>query len=553
MAPMAAGRILVAKPGLDGHDRGAKIVAQVLRDAGFEVVYTGLRQRPEQIVAAAVQEDVDLIGLSVLSGAHLELTARVARLLEAAGAGKIRLVVGGVIPDEDIPALRSLGAAAVYPAGTTLEALVASIRGLLGRDAGAPERRDLPAPDSRDMTGTEARGGAGPLAGVRVLDLTRYLAGPYGTQLLGYLGAEVIKVETPGRGDPMRALSRYTQDGLSAHFVSGNACKKSVCLNLRDPRGREVFLEMVAQADAVVENFRPEVLGSLGLDFPALQAANPRIVLGSVSGFGQTGPWRDWTAFDLVAQAAGGAMSLTGEPGRPPVKMGIPVGDLAAGAFGALGVVAALFRARETGRGEAVDVSMMDVQLSLLNYHAHYYWASGETPEAEGSGHPNIVPYRIFVTPTGYLALAVYGDHFWPGFCRALELDHLAEDPRFATNDARCLHREALEPLIEARLASRPKEEWMARLGREGVPAAPVHRVGEALESPQTEARRMVRTVKGPSGAEVKVLGSPIKFAGGEAPLTAPPALDQDTDDVLRGLLGYDDDRIRELRREGVI
>src|SRR3990172_8963971 len=520
MAPMAAGRILVAKPGLDGHDRGAKIVAQVLRDAGFEVVYTGLRQRPEQIVAAAaVQEAVDLIGLSVLSGAHLELTARVARLLEAAGAGKIRLVVGGVIPDEDIPALRSLGAAAVYPAGTTLEALVASIRGLLGRDAGAPERRDLPAPDSRDMTGTEARGGAGPLAGVRVLDLTRYLAGPYGTQLLGYLGAEVIKVETPGRGDPMRALSRYTQDGLSAHFVSGNACKKSVCLNLRDPRGREVFLEMVAQADAVVENFRPEVLGSLGLDFPALQAANPRIVLGSVSGFGQTGPWRDWTAFDL----------------------------------GALGVVAALFRARETGRGEAVDVSMMDVQLSLLNYHAHYYWASGETPEAEGSGHPNIVPYRIFVTPTGYLALAVYGDHFWPGFCRALELDHLAEDPRFATNDARCLHREALEPLVEARLASRPKEEWMARLGREGVPAAPVHRVGEALESLQAEARRLVRTGKGPSGAEGKVLGSPIKFGGGEAPLTAPPALDQDTDDVLRGLLGYDDDRIRELRREGVI
>jgi formyl-CoA transferase/CoA:oxalate CoA-transferase len=545
MAPTSAGRILVAKPGLDGHDRGAKIVAQVLRDAGFEVVYTGLRQRPEQIVAAAVQEDVDLIGLSVLSGAHIELTARVVRLLEAAGAARIRLVVGGVIPDEDIPVLRGLGAAAVYPAGTTLEALVASIRSILGRDAGAPE--------SRDMTGMKAHEGAGPLAGVRVLDLTRYMAGPYGTQLLGYLGAEVIKIETPGRGDPMRALSLYTQDGLSAHFVSGNSCKKSVCLNLRDPRGRQVLLEMVAQADAVVENFRPGVLGSLGLDFPALQAANPRIVLGSVSGFGQTGPWRGWTAFDLVAQAAGGAMSLTGEPGQPPVKMGVPVGDLVAGAFGALGVVAAVLRARETGRGEAVDVSMMDVQLSLLNYHAHYYLASGQPPGPEGSGHPNVVPYRIFETPTGYLALAVYGDHFWPGFCRALGLDHLSEDPRFTTNDVRCVHRKTLEPLIEARLASRPKEEWMERLGREGIPAAPVHRVDEALESPQAQARGMVRTVVGPSGAEMKVLGSPIKFTNGEAPLTAPPALDQDTDEVLRGLLGYDDDRIRELRREGVI
>jgi methylmalonyl-CoA mutase cobalamin-binding domain/chain len=545
MAPTSAGRILVAKPGLDGHDRGAKIVAQVLRDAGFEVVYTGLRQRPEQIVAAAVQEDVDLIGLSVLSGAHLELTARVVRLLEAAGAGRIRLVVGGVIPDEDIPALRGLGAAAVYPAGTTLEALVASIRSILGRDAGAPE--------SRDMTGMKAHEGAGPLAGVRVLDLTRYMAGPYGTQLLGYLGAEIIKIETPGRGDPMRALSLYTQDGLSAHFVSGNSCKKSVCLNLRDPRGRQVFLEMVAQADAVVENFRPGVLGSLGLGFPALQATNPRIVLGSVSGFGQTGPWRGWTAFDLVAQAAGGAMSLTGEPGQPPVKMGVPVGDLVAGAFGALGVVAAVLRARETGRGEAVDVSMMDVQLSLLNYHAHYYLASGQPPGPEGSAHPNVVPYRIYPTPTGYLALAVYGDHFWPGFCRALGLDHLSEDPRFTTNDARCLHRKTLEPLIEARLASRSKEEWMERLGREGIPAAPVHRVDEALESPQAQARGMVRTVVGPSGAEMKVLGSPIKFGSGEAPLTAPPALDQDTDEVLRGLLGYDDDRIRELRREGVI
>ncbi|MBI2492073.1 MAG: CoA transferase [Candidatus Rokubacteria bacterium] len=535
-------RILVAKPGLDGHDRGAKIVAQALRDAGFEVVYTGLRQRPAEIVAAAVQEDVDLIGLSILSGAHLELTARVMRGLEEAGAAGIKVVVGGVIPDEDVPALLDTGVARVFPAGAPLDALVGDVRALLAEPPRAGAR---PAPAPRAA-------GTAPLAGVRVLDLTRYLAGPHGTQLLAQLGAEVVKVEPP-RGDPMRAVSLYFQDGLAAHFVSGNAGKKSVTLDLHHPEGRRTFLDMAAKADAVLENYRPGTLARLGLDYPRLAAANPRIVLGSVSGFGQTGPWRDRASFDLVAQAVGGGMSLTGEPGQPPVKMGLPVGDLAAGVVVALGVVAALYRARETGRGAAVDVSMMDVQLSLLSYLAHYYWASGRAPEPEGAGHPNIVPYGIFPTPSGYLAVAVYGDHFWPGFCRALELPELIADPRYATNEQRCAHREALEPLLAERLASRPREAWVARLAAEGVPAGPVHRVDEALASPQAAAREMVRRVKGPQGGELLLLGCPIKFSSGDAAPSAPPALGQHTDETLRELCGYDDERLGALRRAGVI
>ncbi|MBI2159789.1 MAG: CoA transferase [Candidatus Rokubacteria bacterium] len=540
---MTAGRILVAKPGLDGHDRGAKIVAQALRDAGFEVIYTGLRQRPTEIVATAVQEDVELIGLSILSGAHLELTARVMRSLEEAGASGIKVVVGGTIPDEDVPALLGAGVARVFTAGVPLDALVADIRSLLGK---APRPAAAPAPAPR-ATGTP------PLAGVRVLDLTRYLAGPHGAQLLAQLGAEVIKVEPPERGDPMRTVSLYFQDGVAAHFVSGNAGKKSVTLDLHRPEGRRIFLQLVAKADVVMENYRPGTLARLGLDYPQLAAVNPRIVLGSVSGFGQTGPWRDWTSFDLVAQAVGGGMSLTGEPGRPPVKMGLAVGDLVAGVVAALGVVSALHRARETGRGAAVDVSMMDVQISLLSYLAHYYWASGRAPEPEGSGHPNIVPYRIFATPTGYLAVAVYGDHFWPGFCRALELPEVVADPRFATNEQRCAHREALEPLLAERLASKPREAWMARLAAEGVPAGPVHSVSEALASPQAQAREMVKRVKGPSGGELLLLGCPIKFSSGETAPTAPPALGQHTDQLLGQLLGYDEERLTSLRGAGVI
>lgn len=396
----------------------------------------------------------------------------------------------------------------------------------------------------------------GPLDGIRVLDLTRVLAGPYCTLLLAFLGAEVIKVEDPQGGDPSRTASLYFDRGLSAFFVSGNACKKSVTLNLKAPRGREILLSLAGRCDVCVENFRPGVADKLGVGPATLREANPRLITCSISGFGSWGPYRDYPAFDLTVQAMAGAMSLTGEPDRPPVKMGVPVGDLGGGVFGAYGILAALYERVRTGRGTHVDIAMFDVQLSLLSYHAQYYLTSGVNPEPVGSAHPNTVPYQAFRTRDGYLAVAILGtERFWPRFCEAIGLPEVGRDPRFATNNRRVEEKAVLVPMLEARLAERTTGEWMEALTKAEVPCAPVNRVAEALASPQTAAREMLQKVPHPAAeGAITLLGNPVKIAGHEGiPLGPPPLLGQHTDEVLRDLLGYEAVAIAELRAAGIL
>lgn len=394
------------------------------------------------------------------------------------------------------------------------------------------------------------------LSGVKVLDLTRVISGPYGSMLLAFLGAEVIKIEEPTEGDVARRTTLYYQDGLSAVFVAENVGKKSVTLNLKTEKGRALFLRLVESADIVMENFRPGTMERLGLGYETLKAVNPRIIACSISGYGAWGPLKDAPAFDLTAQAMAGTMSITGEPGRPPVKTGVPIGDLAAGMAGALGVAAALYRREKDGRGEQVDVAMFDVQLSLLNYHAQYYLASGIRPEPVGSAHPNVVPYQAFETRDGYLVVALWGvNHLWPPFCDAIERPDLGRDDRFATNEKRVKQRELLIPILKEVLKARTTEKWMAIFEPRRIPAAPVNAIDQVLTLPQVAARDMLLTLRHPTtGSPLTVLGNPVKLT--EAPpgaLRPPPLLGEHTEEILKGWLGLSDKEITDLRREKVI
>ncbi len=396
----------------------------------------------------------------------------------------------------------------------------------------------------------------GTLSGVTVLDLTRIISGPYGTMLLAFLGAEVIKIEEPLEGDTARRTSLYYQDGLSAVFVAGNVGKKSVTLNLKTEKGGALFLRLVESADVVIDNFRPGTMERLGLGYETLKTVNPRIIACSISGYGAWGPLKDAPAFDLTVQAMAGSMSMTGERGRPPVKMGVPIGDLAAGMAGALGVTAALYRRERTGHGEQIDVAMFDVQVSLLHYHAQYYLASGERPEPVGSAHPNVVPYQAFETRDGYLVVALWGvNHLWPVLCEAIERPDLAQEDRFATNEKRVKHQELLVPILEEVFKARTAGEWMAVFEQHGIPAAPVHAVDQVLALPQVAAREMLLTLTHPAtGTPLTVLGSPVKLSGdSQETLLPPPLLGQDTEEILKGRLGLSDGEIIDLRREQVI
>ncbi len=390
------------------------------------------------------------------------------------------------------------------------------------------------------------------LSNVCILDLTRMLAGPYGTQLLADMGAEIIKIEDPA-GDPMRQMGPHFNQGESAYFLSANRGKKSVTLNLKSDEGRQAFLDLVAVSDVVFENFRPGVMERLDLAYETLKSHKPNIILCSISGYGQNGPRREQPAFDLVLQALGGGLSVTGEPGRVPVRMGLPIADLAGGMFGAMAVSAALYRRTQTGEGAHLDISLLDGQVSLLTYMAQYYFISDEVPRSWGAQHENVVPYNAYATRDGSLVVAAFAEKFWRGLCRALELDDLIDDPRFATNPDRRQNREALNTILAETFLTRSTAEWMARLEEAGVPAGPVQRVDQVLDDPQVLARNMRITAQHPTIGPLEMIGNPIKVVDTEETITPPPLLGQHTEEVLADLLGYSSEKIADLQETGVI
>ncbi len=392
----------------------------------------------------------------------------------------------------------------------------------------------------------------GPLSGVRVLDLTRIVAGPYATQYLSDLGAAVIKVERPG-GEEGRAM-QPAERGVSHYFLAVNHGKQGVVIDLRQPEGRQVLLDLAAGCDVVVENFRPGVTARLGIDYESLRAVRPDIVYCSISAFGQTGPEAQRSGFDVAVQAMSGLMSLTGEPGGEPVRMGLPVSDLVAGLNAVIGVVAALFERERTGRGQHLDVALLDTSVNLLTQFAEWRWMTGEDPAAVGSGHPSLAPYRAYPTRDGHIVIATFGESFWPKVCAALGLRDLERDPRFRTNAGRVEHKEELDGLIARTTRQRSTSEWDHILRRHDVPHAPVNGVGEALRNRALLARCAVTETIHPVLGRRPALGRAITFSEHpNGPVDPAPLLDADTDRVLREICGYDLARIRDLRARGAV
>ena len=384
-----------------------------------------------------------------------------------------------------------------------------------------------------------------------ILDLTRVLSGPYCTMLLADMGARVIKIEQPRGGDDTRHWGPPFVGAESAYFLSINRNKESVTLDFKQPQGRALLDELIAKSDVVVENFRPGTLGRLGLDYASLSAAHPRLIYCSVSGFGQTGPRRKEPGYDAVLQAEGGLMSITGLPDGPPVRVGVAVADIVTGMFAAQGITLALYARERTGRGQLVDVSMLDTVAALLTYQAGIYFATDTPPVRMGNRHPTIVPYETFAASDGEFVLAVGNDDQWRRFCEAAGLD---AGERYATNRGRVSGYSELRPLVAARLHSQPRQYWIERLTAAGVPCGSVRDLREVFTDPQLAARDMVVTMRHPAAGDIRVLGTPIKLSDTPAELrAAPPTLGQHTDAVLQHDLGVRHDAISELRSAGVI
>lgn len=394
----------------------------------------------------------------------------------------------------------------------------------------------------------------GPLAGVRVLDASRVLAGPFCGQLLGDLGAEVIKVERPGQGDETRAWGPPFAGSLSAYYLSCNRHKRAITLDMACAEGKRLFLELVKKSDVMLENFRLDSAAKLGLTPKELLAANPRLIVCSISGFGRTGPLREVPGYDLAIQAMSGLMSMTGPVEGPPCKVSVAVVDVMTGLYAASAVLACMHARGQSGHGYAIDLALLDCAVAAQVNVAQAYLTSGKQPQRQGNAHLQIVPYQVFQTADGWLVLAIGNDGQWQHFCTAAGRPELASDPRFASNSARVEHRAILVPLLETLLRSRTSASWEAILKDNRVPNAPVWSFAELFAHPQAEARGLRVTVHDPQGQAVDLLGSPFHIDGTTLPAAAlPPLQSQHTEEILHDVLGLTTERIAELRQQGVV
>ncbi len=394
---------------------------------------------------------------------------------------------------------------------------------------------------------------SGPFSGLRILDLTRVLAGPYATMILGDLGAEIIKVEQPGLGDEARGFGPFQND-FSLYFMSINRGKKSITLDLKTEQGQQIFHNLLAKCDVLIENFRAGTMTKLGLGYDQLKEKYPELIYAACSGFGQTGPYSDRGAYDMIIQAMGGILSITGEPGQPPVRVGTSIGDITSALFTTIGVLSALHYRQKTGKGQLVDVGMLDCQVAILENALVRYFSSGEVPQPLGRRHPAITPFEALKSKDGYVVIAIGNDQLWQKFCQYVERSDLTDDPRFKTNALRTDNHAQLQPIMNQILGQKSTTEWVEELAKVGVPCGPVNTIDKVVEDPQIGAREMIVDLATQVAGQVQIPGIPIKLSQTPGQVDTPaPMLGQHTEEVLINLLEISKAEIERLQQLGVV